>query len=194
MSRNDARSTRLRRRPSRSIPALIVAVLLLAGAVALAWAGIARLVDGTWSTLLKGPRDWLTGLAWDSPALWGIGAGAVAVGIILLLCALIPGRFGALTVREVDVDGPNVPARYERETVMTRRSVAHIARARCDQIDGVGTATATATNKHVHLSVKTSLRETDALRDRVREAVHDRLGEIGLDPAPRVTATVKAND
>lgn len=193
MSRNDGRSTRLRRRPSRTVPALIVGILLLATGVALGWLTIARLVDGTWSTILQGPRDWLTGLAWNGPGVWGIGIAAVVVGLILLLCAIIPGGFNALTVRNASGDdGDGQAQRHERETVMTRRAVAHLAKAQCGQIDGVSSATATATNKRVHLKVKTSLRDTSDLRTRVTDGVRDRMNAIGLDPLPRVTTTVES--
>ncbi|MDJ0315256.1 DUF6286 domain-containing protein [Arthrobacter sp. H35-D1] len=115
------------------------------------------------------------------------------VGVILLLCALIPGAFSALTVRSgAATGGSNSDAQaQERETVMTRRAVAHVVRAQCVQIDGVSGVSATASNKHVHLSVKTSLRETSDLRSRVIEEVRDRLTTIGLDPVPRISATIE---
>ncbi|MET4093289.1 DUF6286 domain-containing protein [Arthrobacter sp. UYCu712] len=194
MSRNDGRSTRLRRRPSRTVPALIVGILLLAAGVALVWLTVARLVEGRWSALLQGVRDWLTALAWSSPAVWGIGVAAAVVGLVLLLCAFIPGGFTALTVRSAaDVDAADGQAQVqERETVMTRRAVAHLAKVCCAQIDGVSSATATATNKRVHLNVKTSLRDTSDLHTRVTDGVRDRLNAIGLDPLPRVTTTVES--
>ncbi|WP_104046106.1 DUF6286 domain-containing protein [Arthrobacter sp. ZGTC412] len=192
MSRNSGRSNRLRRRPSRTVPALIVGSLLLAAAVALVWLAIARLIDGTWSALLQGPRDWLTALTWNSPAMWGIGITAVVVGLTLLLCAIIPGGFIALTVRNTARDSTGgEPQVKERETVMTRRAVAHLAKALCEQVDGVSSAAATATDKRVHLSVKTTLRDTGELRTRVTESVRDRLNATGLDPVPRVTTTVQ---
>lgn len=192
MSRNAGRSSRLRRRPSRTVPALIVGCLLLAAAVALVWLSIARLIDGTWSTFLQGPRDWLTALTWNSPAMWGIGITAVVVGLTLLLCAIIPGGFIALTVRNDGYDTTGGEPRVkERETVMSRRAVAHLAKAQCEQVDGVSSASATATNKRVHLSVKTSLRDTGELRTRVTERVRDHLNATGLDPVPRVTTTVE---
>ncbi|MET3720912.1 MULTISPECIES: DUF6286 domain-containing protein [unclassified Arthrobacter] len=187
MSRNNGQSTRLRRRPSRTVPASIVGILLLAAGVALVWLTVARLIDGTWSTLLLGPRDWLTGLAWNAPDVWGVGIAAGVVGLILLLCALIPGRFSALTVRSASGDDAE-----GRETVITRSAVAHLAKAQCVQIDGVSSASATATNKRVHLSVKTSLRDAGDLGTRVTDSVRDRLKAIGLDPVPRVTATVES--
>lgn len=193
MSRNDGQSTQLRRRPSRTVPASIVGILLLAAGVALVWLAVARLIDGTWSTLLQGPRDWLTRLAWNAPDVWGVGIAAGVVGLILLMCALIPGKFSALTVRNASGDGADEERPTpERETVMTRRAVAHLAKAQCVQIDGVSSASTTATNKRVHLSVKTSLRDTGDLRTRVTDGVRDRLNAIGLDPVPRVTATVES--
>ncbi|MET4147215.1 DUF6286 domain-containing protein [Arthrobacter sp. UYCo732] len=193
MSRNNGQSTRLRRRPSRTVPALIVGILLLTAGVALVWLTVARLVGGTWSSLLHGPRDWLTGLAWNAPDVWGVGTAAGVVGLILLLCALIPGRFNALTVRSASADDADGRVRaQERETVITRSAVAHLAKAQCVETDGVSSASATATNKRVHLRVKTSLRDTGDLRTRVTDGVRDRLNAIGLDPVPRVTATVES--
>ena len=98
MSRPDRRSTRLRHRPSRAVPALIVGFLLLAAGVTLVWLAITRLVDGAWPALLQGPRDWLAALTWNDPAIWQIGTAAVVAGVILLLCALIPGGYNAIAI------------------------------------------------------------------------------------------------
>ena len=122
--------------------------------------------------------------------------GVAAVGLILLLCALVPGAFNALTVRNAaraasGGDTDTEPGVYERETVVTRRAVAYLARAQCVQIDGVSTATATASNKRVHLKVKTSLRETEDLRTLITDAVQERLDTIGLDPVPRIFASIE---
>lgn len=212
MSRNDGLSNRIRRRPSRTVPALITGFLLLASAVFLAWLAITRLVDGTWSMILQGPRNWLTALSWDSPAMWGIAVAAIAIGLVLLLCALVPGAFSVLMIRnaartDTDTDTADindsespaapqdlVPGTYEREIVMTRRAVAHLARAQCLQVDGVSTASTLADNKRVHLKVRTSLRETQGLRTRVIDTVRERLTTIGLDPMPRITATVETTE
>ncbi|MBG0738265.1 hypothetical protein IV500_02310 [Paeniglutamicibacter antarcticus] len=193
MSRRDGRSTRLQHRPSRAVPALIVGILLLAAGVVLVWLTIARLVNGIWPTVLQGPRDWLTSLVWNSPGVWGIGIAAVVVGVILLLCAIIPGGFNALTVNDAGSNpgGKAAPAQ-EQETVMTRRAVARLAKAQCSQIDGVGSASATATTKRVHLSVQTPLHDTGDLRNRVTDSVRKSLKTAGLNPVPRVTATIQS--
>ena len=195
MSRHGQRSSRLRHRPSRAVPSLIAGILLLAAGVALVWLAITRLVNGTWPTLLQGPRDWLAVLAWNDPAVRQIGIAAIVAGVILLLCAIIPGGFNALTIDDSRSGaGAEAPPVQERETVMTRRAVARLAKARCLQIDGVGSAAATATTRRVHLSVKTSLHEPGDLRTRITDAVRARLEETGLSPVPQVTATVRSRD
>ncbi len=195
MSRHDGRSTRLRQRPSRAIPASVVGVLLLAAGVLLVWVTIARLTNGTWPPVLQGPRDWLTSLTWNSAGVWWIGAGAAVAGVILLLCAIIPGSFGALMVNDAGTNpGGNSAPAQEQETVMTRRAVAHLAKAQCLRIDGVGSASATATTKRVHLSVQTPLHNIGDLRSRVTDSVRKGLESAGLNPVPHVTATIQSKD
>jgi hypothetical protein len=196
VSRHDQRSPRLRHRPGRAVPALIAGILLLAAGVALVWLTISRLVNGTWPTLLQGPRDWLAALAWNDPAVRQIGIAAIVAGVILLLCAIIPGGFSALTMDDSGTTGSGDEVRpvQEQETVMTRHAVARLAKARCLQIDGVDTAAATATTRRVRLRVTTYLHEPGDLRTRITDAVRARLEEAGLSPVPQVTATVRSKD
>ena len=196
MSRHDRRPTRLRHRPSRAVPALIAGILLLAVGVALVWLAISRLVNGTWPALLQGPYDWLAALAWNDPAVRQIGIAAIVAGVILLLCAIIPGGFTALTIEDSGAAGAGdeVPPVQEQETVMTRSAVARLAKARCLQIDGVDTVKATASTQRVRLSVTTYLHEPGDLRARITDAVRARLEETGLSPVPQVTATVRSRD
>ena len=194
MSRHDQRSTRLRHRPSRAVPALTVGTLLLAAGAALVWLSITRLVNGTWPTLLQGPRDWLLAVAWNDAAIWQIGIAAVVAGVILLLCAIIPGGLSALTIDTSGTDVGDQASVQQQETVMTRRAVAHLAKARCLQIDGVGSASATATTRRVHVNATTFLHEPGDLRTRITDTVRARLEETGLSPVPQVTATVRSRD
>lgn len=196
MSRHERRSPRLRHRPSRAVPALIAGILLLAVGTALAWLAVSLLVNGTWPALLQEPRDWLAALAWNDPALRQIGIAAIVAGGILLLCAVIPGGFNAFTIDDSVTTGAGEEARpaQEQETVISRRAVARLAKARCLQIDGVDTAAATASTRRVRLSVKTYLHEPGDLRVTITDAVRARLEESGLSPVPQVTATVRSRD
>ncbi len=191
MSRRDGKATPLRHRPSRAVPALILGTLLLAAGVALVWAALAVLVTGSWPAFLGGPWEWLTGLTWNHPEVWAVGAAASVVGLVLLAAALIPGRFNALPLRAPGDEGPAALAGTQ-EIVMTRRAVARYAAASCENVDGVGSASATASARAVHLNVATALHETGELRGRVVSEVRSQLAGAGLNPVPKITASVRS--
>jgi Family of unknown function (DUF6286) len=193
MSRHDKKATPLRHRPSRAVPALILGLLLLASGVGLVWASVARLAAGSWPVFLAGPRDWLTGVTWNDPGVWALGAAAAVVGLVLLAAALVPGRFNALRL-EAPADGGQVSGAGTQEIVMTRRAVARYAAAHCEYVDGVSSASATATARAVHLDVTTALHETGELRGRVIAVVGERLAGAGLKPVPKITASVRSKE
>ncbi|MET3172794.1 UNVERIFIED_ORG: hypothetical protein ABIB52_000622 [Arthrobacter sp. UYCu721] len=193
MSRHDGKATPLRHRPSRAVPALILGTLLLAAGVALGWAAVARLLTASWPVYLTGPRDWLTGLTWNDPGVWAVGAAAAVVGAVLLAAALVPGRFNALRLQAPGAGGP-APEAGVQEIVMTRRAVARYAAAHCEYVDGVRSASATASAHAVHLNVTTALHETGDLRGRVIAVVKEQLAGTGLNPVPKVTASVRSKE
>lgn len=193
MSRHDGKATPLRHRPSRAAPALVLGTLLLAAGVALVWAALARLATGSWPVFLAGPRDWLTGLTWNDPGVWAVGAAAAVVGLVLLAAALVPGRYNALRLRAPGDEG-QVPVAGTQEIVMTRRAVARYAAAHCEYVDGVGSASATASARAVHLNVTTALHETGELRGRVIAEVRAQLAGAGLNPVPKITASVRSKE
>ncbi|MGF9664251.1 DUF6286 domain-containing protein [Arthrobacter crystallopoietes] len=192
MSRRDGKATSLRHRPSRAVPALILGTLLLAAGAGLVWAAVTRMLTGWWPAFLAGPRDWLAGLTWNAPAVWAVGAIAAVLGVVLLLAALMPGRFNALPLGSPGDGSAQVEG--TRETIMTRRAVARLAAAHCEHIDGVSSASATASTRAVHLNVATALHETAELRGRVIAAVNERLTGTGLDPVPKVTASIRSRE
>ena len=193
MSRHDGKGAPLRHRPSRAVPALILGTLLLAAGAVLVWAALAGLSTGSWPVFLAGPRDWLTGLSWNHPGVWAVGAAAAVAGLVLLVAALAPGRFNALPLRAPGDEG-KVPVAGTQEIVMTRRAVARYAAAHCEYVDGVGSASATASSRAVHLNVTTALHETRELRGRVIAEVMAQLAGAGLNPVPKITASVRSKE
>jgi hypothetical protein len=193
MSRHGGKAIPLRHRPSRAVPALILGTLLLAAGVALAWAAVARLVTGSWPVFLARPRDWLTGVTWNDPGVWAAGAAAAAAGLVMLAAALVPGRFNALRL-QAPADEGQVPVAGAQEIVMTRRAVARYAAAHCEYVDGVRSASATASARAVHLNVTTALHETRELRGRVIAVVGEHLAGAGLNPVPKITASVRSRE
>ncbi|MCQ1948675.1 MULTISPECIES: DUF6286 domain-containing protein [Arthrobacter] len=194
----------MRRRPSRSVPATISAIVMLALGVGLVWAAVARLIQGSWPAFVTEPVRWLSETGWDSTRGWTGAVVLLLIGVILLLCGMLPGDFSALPLRAKPVNMPGLPGAGEsggvpsvrggETVVMSRRAVARLAASTCDHIDGVASASATASSRKVHLDVTTALHGTTDLQHWVVDGVRSRLAATGLDPVPEVTATIRTRD
>ena len=189
MSRTDARSRRLRRRPSRTVPATVVAVVLLALGVLTAVAAISRLVTGTWDALVTRPADAVASQTWGSSTVLGAAVVAVVIGLVLLVAGLKPGTFRSASLR-----GPSGPGIEQTDYVISNAAVARLAASRADLVDGVDKVSASADGRRVQLRISTSSEQTTQIRDRVVQGVTEALSATGLDPAPRVSATVHQKD
>jgi len=186
MSRNNARSRRLRRRPSRVVPATIVAVVLLAIGSLTAVAAIARLVNGAWATQVTRPARSVSALTWGSSATIVTGAVLALIGLVLLVAGLKLGAFR--TARLAAPAGGEVG---QTDYVISTRGLAHLAAAQADDVDGVDRVSASASGRKVHVAVTTASEQADRIRERVQAGVAGRLTAAGVSPAPKVTATVR---
>ena len=189
MSRTDARSRRLRRRASRTVPATIVAAVLLAVGVLGAIATIERLVSGAWAAAVSGPARALTALTWASSGVLVVAALTLLVGLVLLVAGLKPGAY-----RSTRLQGPSGGAVGQTEYVITDGAVARLAAARADLVDGVDKVSASAGGRRVRLRITTTSEKLTEIHDRVVSGVTDALSTAGLDPVPRVSATVTTKD
>lgn len=189
MSRTDARSTALRHRPTRTVPATIVSVLLLLLGVGLVWVAVLRLLDGRWPAFLGSVNGWLAGLTWGAALTLVICAGVALLGLVLLLTAIVPGKPNALTVTDQADDTGDGPA--STDYVMTRRSVAKLAAAHADLVDGVDKVNATAGPRRVQVHVATASEQTADIQRTVTDRVTQALAAAGLKPMPRVTTTAR---
>ncbi|WP_146360134.1 DUF6286 domain-containing protein [Arthrobacter yangruifuii] len=194
----------MRRRPSRSVPATITAILLLALGVALVWGGVVRLAQGGWPVFVTEPVRVLGETGWDSAWGWTGAVVLLLIGVILLLCGMIPGDFSALPLRAKpgkltgtsgSAEAGDLSAvRGGENVVMSRRAVARLAASTCDHIDGVASASASASSRKVHLDVTTALHDASDVQHWVEDGVRSRLAATGLDPVPEVTASVRVRN
>jgi hypothetical protein len=188
MARDDARSSSLRRRPSRTIPAAIVAALLTAAGVAGVWASVERLATGSWPGWVGGVHLWATTQTFGSVIVIVISVAVALLGLVLLTTALRPGMPNAYEIAPAaGIDGG--PA--STEFVMTRRAVATLATAHADLVDGVDSVSAAVTSRRVSLSVTTGSGKTDDIDRLVTTRVSEALTAVGLSPQPTVTTTVR---
>ncbi len=187
MSRSNAVSRRLRRRPSRTVPATIVAVVLLALGVLAAIAAIARLATGSWATQVGGPARTVAALTWGSTAIVATGVVLALIGLVLLVAGV---KLGAFT--SAQLQGPAESGIGETDYVITTRAMARLAAGRADTVDGVDRVSASASGRRVHVLVTTSSEQTDQIRERVLKGVTEVLTSAGISPAPRITASVRS--
>ena len=186
MSRTNAKSRRLRRRPSRIVPATIVAIVLLALGVLTAIVAIARLVNGTWSSQVTGPARTVSTLSWGSTAVIATGIVLAVLGLVLLIAGLKLGAF-----RTAELAAPAGGEVGDADYVISTRAIARLAAAQADTVDGVDKVSASASGRRVHVSVTTDSEQASQIRDRVQTGVTERLTAAGVSPAPRVTTTVR---
>lgn len=183
-----ASAHKLPRRPSRTLPATITAIVLVAAGAGLVWLGVSALMGDT--SLAEGALSTTTAVTWGSIALYAAVAVAAVIGLVLLLAALLPGRRTALTAGTTwhGMDGTT--------TVMGRSAVERLATARAERVDGVSAARAQLRGGRLKLSLSTYLVSTEELQGTVRDVVQSSLDDLGLKPAPRVSvrATTEHHD
>ena len=178
----------LRRRPSRTVPATIAAVVVTAVGVLLAWAGIARLLDGRWPSFVGWTHRHVGDLTWGSAAAIILAIVLTLVGLVLLISALAPGQPNAYVIDDSDLDTGEVGS---TEFVMTRKAVAKLATAHAHQVSGVDSVSATVTGRAVRLTVSSPSAQREELAQSVTTAVRAALDAVRLTPTPTVTATVR---
>ena len=187
MSRTDSRSNALRRRPSRTVPAVIVALILLALAVSMVWLSVLKLMSGAWPSVVVTAANWAQDVSWGSTTAITAAAGVAVIGVMLLLWAIIPGQFNAMRVRNDDLDSVGVTT----EVVMTRRSVARLVTARADEVDGVEAVSTSVGGRSVTLSIATASSDRNAVQTTVKQRVHQALTSAGVHPLPRIAVNVR---
>lgn len=157
---------------NRVLSALLALALFLGGLLVAIECVLAALGRPGWVIPRQQWTSALTSQAWDQTLVRLIAAGAIVVGLLLLVAALRRGAPGTIAL-PTTTDGVDV--RAQRRGL--ERTVASAAR----RTDGVTSAHATATRRAMKVTAATSLRDAGDLQPAVRRAVDARLGELGLD-------------
>ena len=178
-SGSSARS--LVRRPPRAIPVVILCVLLLAAGGLGAWLLGTYVVDGNWPRPAADTVSTIGDTSFDSTAM-RIGAGLLALlGLVLLLCAIIPGLPSRMRILEDDVPG---------ETAISRRDLARRVEQRVGQVDGVHSVRASVGKRRVDVTVTTLVDDVDAVRTTstatAEHAITELRPNVPLQPRVRV--------
>ena len=180
------RSVRRMYRPRRVIPAAIVATILAVLSILVAAEMISRLFDQPLNLL---PVDDLARLGretqWNDALAFTVAGFAVAIGVLLLLLALWPGRARAVAVAS---------RRDQVVMAVTTSGLAHLAEQAAETVEGVARARASARPGQIRVHADSSLRDTGGLRDQVHRAVTDVVGQVEPVRQQQVRVTVRRRE
>lgn len=170
------------RRPSRVIPNALVALVLLAAGGLLSWAAIARLSSGSWPQPVNSWVTTLRSLRWQDPSLLWVAGALALIGVVLLLCVLVPGRRHNQLVTPVLSQGA--------EETLTLGALSAYVESALQQVDGVHQASARSRAGAVRASVRTPLRDRDGLGKQATAAAQAAADALPLKKRTKVLVTV----
>ena len=176
-------------RPRRTIPAAVVATLLLAASVLVALSAIQLLIGQTpfvpFDQLVTAGHQ----LRWHDAIVIGTGCVVAALGLVLLAAAVLPG---APIVLALD-DHPGASERVAAG--VTRRSLRQTLVRSAETADGVLSARLRLHRRRATVTVRTHRLDLTGIDDRVQEAVGHRLDliELAERPALHVRVTQAGN-
>ena len=149
------------RRPSRILPSVILALLLITTGSLGVWLLGHRIMSGTW------PDRAATTLDAVGSAAVLITAGIVAVcGLVMIFMALWPG-----VPEHVEILPDAVPG----QTAVTRRDLASLVRIQIEQVDGVHSVAVTTRRSQVDIVALSVLDDLAPVREAARKKADEAL-------------------
>lgn len=186
------------RRPRRTVPALLVALVLLALGALAATSAIQTLLGRTPVVSLDAVPSALSGVAWESPAVLIAAGVAALVGLVLLLAAILPGPSHVLPLSTAPAAtgdtgewGPWSGGGVE-EAGWHRHDLGVRLRRRAQTVEGVTGASATVRKRSVKVVARTHRATTDELRQAVESTLSTDLDTLGLARRPRLRVSVSS--
>ena len=169
------------RRPRRTTPAILVALVLLTAAVLVTLSCVQLLLGQPPLLPFNTLAEIGAGLSGASPVFLVAAAVAALLGLVLLYAALTPG---APTVLALDAGTSGI------DTGVTRHSLASALTATARSVDGVDTAQVRVRGSRVTATVHTPLHEANGLREQVSAALASQLTDLAPTRSPQVRVRV----
>ncbi|TWP53650.1 hypothetical protein FKR81_02490 [Lentzea tibetensis] len=173
----------MKRRPRRTTPAVLVAVVGLVACAFIAVIAIQMILGRAPWTDYRAVAAALHGAEWNDPIPAIIGGVTALVGLILLLAAVMPGKPTVLPLRGSDT---------AIDSGASRRSYCNTLRVAASTVDGVSGARLTLRRNTVAAAVNTQRTNTDGLAEAVRAAIEHRIEQITPAARPKIKIKVRA--
>ena len=153
-------------RPSRSVPATILALLLLVVGGLGAWLTGYRLVAGSWPHRTITTLDAIGALSLSSIAVLIAAGLTAAFGLFMLLAALWPGR-----CEHVEVFPDAIPG----QTAVRHSDLASLVKTQVMQVAAIRSASVTTLPSRVDVVVYSDLDDLEAVRDAASQRTDEAL-------------------
>ncbi len=174
------------RRPRRIQETITAAIVLVIGGLAAA-IGIDRLATGTPLTAVTRGLRWLSGLSWSGAVMLAESSVAAALGIVLLVCAIVPGKRKATAMT---ISGSAEPPPADSEAAIPHRALGQMIAARAENLNGIGRIRVQASERTVQIHASTPTRYVEQVRDDLRDNVGETLSSMGIPRRPKVKVQV----
>ncbi len=166
------------------VPAVLVALALLAAAVVLIVSLVQRLTDTRELVSYDRVAVELHAIAWGEKPVLVAGVLAAALGALLLVAALWPGR--ALLVPLAGEEGLRAG--------VSRRGLRAAVRESAETVDGVTARGVRLRRRSVQVEASTDRVESAGTAEAVADRVSKRLHEIGTSSVRRVRTSLRTPD
>ena len=179
------------RRPRRVIPACLLALAVLALCTVTAISVLQERSHGTPLLPLHTLARQVRGLYLDDIGVVGAGIVAALLGLVLLGCALLPGRAETLALAAGDrPDTASGTPGTPPVAGITRSGLRTALAATLADVDGVDAVQIQIRARRVTARVRTELTTTDTVRETVRQVAADRLSRTDLARIPDLRVRV----
>ena len=175
------------RRPRRTVPATIVALVLLAVCVLTVIAVIQSLAGQTPLLSLDQLLSVGSSQHWNSAAVVGTAVVVAVVGLVLLFAAIRPGNPTVLPLV------PRIGGMPVSEAGVRRATLAKDLATVVGAVPGVSRADVVAGRRSVTATVRVAAADPASVPGQVRQRLDERLGEIGPARPPRIRVRTRSD-
>ncbi|MBP2707846.1 hypothetical protein JOL79_29110 [Microbispora sp. RL4-1S] len=183
MRRPESRGVARAFRPRRAVPAAIASLALLVVGGLTAVHVISALVGRPVRVVpYERAARWASTTAWADGRALALVSAVALIGLLLLAATAFRGRARLVTLRTGDPD---------LAVGVSRRTLSNVLSAAASRVPGVLRARARVHGRHADIKASTGLRDTTAMRERVRAAVAAELDRLA--PARPMSVHVRVD-
>ena len=173
------------RRPSRTTPVVILAILLVAAGVVASIAAIQRLQHGSLPQWLAWGRGHMTTASWQNGTALTVAIVVGVAALLLLIWAFKPGRSSGVFLK------PSDGAPDDREIVMDNSDLTGWLSRWLDEEDGVASSGVKRRGNTVKVDVETDVKDPEVMREQLTKRIAARVDSLGLEQPPKVKVRLR---